>query len=59
MVPANEWYRSVSAWHGGKGSKPRPVSVSQQQFSDNWDRIFANKTKDKKQKQTKEETDAK
>jgi hypothetical protein len=25
---------------GGKGSKPRPFSVSQENFSDNWDKIF-------------------
>lgn len=24
----------------GKGSKPRPYSVSQEEFADNWDRIF-------------------
>lgn len=25
---------------GGKGSKPRPFSVSQEQFAKNWDSIF-------------------
>jgi hypothetical protein len=29
-------------WHGGKGSKPRPVS-DRKQFEDNWDKIFGNK----------------
>lgn len=24
----------------GKGSKPRPLSVDQQTFADNWDRVF-------------------
>ena len=24
----------------GKGSRPRKTSVSQEQFNDNWDRIF-------------------
>jgi hypothetical protein len=24
----------------GKGSKPRPFSVSQDKFAENWDRIF-------------------
>lgn len=24
----------------GKGSSPRPYSVSQKKFADNWDRIF-------------------
>lgn len=27
----------------GKGSKPRPFSVSQEQFEKNWDEIFAKK----------------
>lgn len=31
----------------GKGSKPRPYSVTQDEFSNNWDIIFGNK--DKKQ----------
>lgn len=29
--------------HGGKGSKPRPYSVTQDEFADNWDRIFSKK----------------
>ena len=28
---------------GGKGSKPRPFSVKQDEFADNWDRIFSKK----------------
>lgn len=28
---------------GGKGSKPRPYSISQQQFIDNWNLAFARK----------------
>ena len=28
---------------GGKGSAPRPYSVSQKQFGDNWDNIFGKK----------------
>jgi hypothetical protein len=32
---------------GGKGSRPRPFSVSQEQFDNNFDRIFGkNKAKD-------------
>jgi hypothetical protein len=27
------------SWHGGKGSKPRPIE-DKKQFEDNWDRIF-------------------
>ena len=28
---------------GGKGSSPRPYSVSQEQFASNWDAIFGKK----------------
>lgn len=34
-----------SSWHGGKGSKPRPIS-NQKQFDSNWDRIFGNRGRD-------------
>lgn len=27
----------------GKGSRPRPLSVTSEVFNDNWDRIFGNK----------------
>ena len=30
---------------GGKGSSPRPFSVSQDQFAQNWDAIFGKKNK--------------
>ena len=30
----------------GKGSKPRPYSVSQSQFANNWNSIFRKSTKD-------------
>ena len=33
--------------NGGKGSKPRPYSVSQEEFDDRWDLIFGKKDKDK------------
>ncbi len=29
---------------GGKGSSPRPYSVDQKTFADNWDKIFSKKT---------------
>lgn len=29
----------------GKGDTPRPLSISQDKFSDNWDRIFGKKEK--------------
>lgn len=36
---------------GGKGSAPRPFSVDQKTFEDNWDRIF------KRQKELKDSVD--
>jgi len=38
----------MSKWHGGKGSKPRPIS-DRKQFEDNWDKIFGKKEKQKEQ----------
>lgn len=32
-------------WHGGKGSKPRPFSVSQAEFDNRFDAIFGKKKK--------------
>ena len=29
----------------GKGSKPRPLSISYQEFADNWENIFGQKDK--------------
>lgn len=34
----------MSEWHGGKGSKPRPVD--KKKFDENWDRIFGKKKED-------------
>ena len=30
---------------GGKGSSPRPYSVSQEEFANNWEQIFGKKNK--------------
>ena len=30
-------------WHGGKGSRPRPFSVSQEVFDNNFETIFGKK----------------
>ena len=30
----------------GKGSKPRPFSVDQKTYNDNWDKIFGKKNND-------------
>ena len=35
---------------GGKGSKPRPISVPRKQFDNNWERIFGKKKKEGQQK---------
>jgi hypothetical protein len=34
----------------GKGSKPRPISVPQKQFDDNWDAIFSKPKKKRAKK---------
>jgi hypothetical protein len=31
-----------NSWHGGKGSKPRPIE-DKKQFENNWDKIFGKK----------------
>jgi hypothetical protein len=31
----------------GKGDTPRPLSIPQDKFSDNWDRIFGKKEKER------------
>ena len=38
----------MSQWHGGKGSKQRPVD--KKKFDDNWDRIFGKKKDEEKKK---------
>jgi len=45
----------MSKWHGGKGSKPRPIS-DRKQFEDNWDKIFGKK-EDKSPKDQMEDLD--
>lgn len=35
----------MTTWHGGKGSKPRPI-YNRKQYEDNWDRIFNKEKKD-------------
>ena len=39
--------------HGGKGSRPRPYSVSQNDFADNMDRIFNSEEKLRKLEEKK------
>lgn len=38
--------------HGGKGSKPRPFSVSQREYDTRWDAIFGRDLKEEKQEDT-------
>jgi hypothetical protein len=35
---------------GGKGSKPRPLSIPRKKFEDNWERIFGQKKEKQKPK---------
>jgi hypothetical protein len=30
----------TGTWHGGKGSSPRPKSVSEEEYATRWDAIF-------------------
>ena len=30
----------TTEWHGGKGSAPRPYSVTQEEYDKRWDAIF-------------------
>ena len=41
----------------GKGDSPRPLSVSQKQFEDNWERIFHTKEKKLEQKRAELQAD--
>lgn len=42
---------------GGKGSSPRPYSVDQKTFSDNWDAIFSKKKKSPTEENQKKDND--
>ena len=47
---------SGTNWHGGKGSKARPIS-NREQFESNWDRIFGMKDNENtKRKGERQET---
>ena len=39
---------------GGKGSKPRPFSVTQQEYESRWDAIFGRDLKEEKEKEKRE-----
>ena len=40
---------------GGKGSKPRPYSVDQKTFDNNWERIFGKKDKPEEKEKTSDD----
>ena len=40
------------SWHGGKGSKPRPIEISQEEWNNRWDAIFG---RDQPKEETKPE----
>ena len=40
--------------HGGKGSSPRPFSVSQKEYDTRWDAIFGRDLKEEKQEEVLE-----
>lgn len=40
--------------HGGKGSAPRPFSVSQKEYDTRWDAIFGRDLKEEKQEEVLE-----
>ena len=43
------------ASEAGKGSKPRPFSVNQQEYDQRWDAIFGKDLKKEEQKEVKEQ----
>ena len=42
---------------GGKGSKPRPFSVSQQEYDNRWDNIFSRDLKDEEKEKREKALD--
>jgi hypothetical protein len=40
--------------HGGKGSAPRPFSISQKEYETRWDAIFGRDLKEEKQEEALE-----
>ena len=42
-------------WHGGKGSRPRPLKVSQEEFGASMDRIFGSRDEERARKQKEKE----
>jgi len=42
---------------GGKGSKPRPFSVTQEEYDNRWETIFQRDIPKEESKETKDETE--
>ena len=42
---------------GGKGSKPRPFSVTQQEYDNRWDNIFSRDLKDEEKEKREKALD--
>ena len=47
----------MSKWHGGKGSAPRPYSVTQEEYDNRWDAIFGRKPATEESSDTDEDED--
>ena len=47
----------MSKWHGGKGSAPRPYSVTQEEYDNRWDAIFGRKSATEESSDTDEDED--
>ena len=45
----------MSKWHGGKGSAPRPYSVTQEEYDNRWDAIFGRKPATEESSDTEDE----
>lgn len=43
----------------GKGSRPRPFSVSQEEYANRWDAIFARELKEDKSEEEKSQSEVK
>ena len=42
----------MSKWHGGKGSKKRPMNIDKEQFDKNLEAIFGKKKKERGKRRT-------
>ena len=50
MTITGNMMRKNRQWHGGKGSVQKPTD--QEKYAENWDKIFGNNKKDKKDDNT-------